>query len=728
MDGLDPEGIQRLIVELAPDPILLLDRKGNVLWCNKATSDSVGLPVEKIVGMNYADLPGFNPSDLPDHRKILEEVLTEESIKTVEVCWVAPDGRTLFAESRLAPVVTEQGKGVLIAGRNITKQRESEKALREESRKLKQYLDVAGVILVAFDPSGVVTMINRRGLYLLEVSEEEVLGKNWVNIHIPPEWRERVDERMRQVLAGRYSSDDIFENPIITTTGKRLIIRWRANRLQDTQGSVTGLLASGEDVTSLVESLQKTLEKEALLKATIEATTDAILILDSEQNVLLTNDNLWEMWDIPRTMKDKEGVTGILSHIQAYLEDPETCSLAKKEFLEREDTTRDYLRLKDGRIIHRYTAPLRLDEDRKLRIFNFRDVTEILKARLRAEASERRYRELVENLPVGVAIADEDERIQLANQALAKILDTNKESLLNQKLTKFIVQKDLGLLHAQTSARQKGVVSSYEVDMMTKSGEPRTVQIYAAPDKDEEGNIVGSLGIFMDVSEAKKAEIIARQQRDEIDLYSSLLRHDLRNDIGLLLNYIETIDMTLNGIDDETKEFLDSSKAIANRMNLLITSLGKPQDVKKHRLGDFITAISEEATQANKGLNARVVISPDLADRQVMVGGLLTLVFQNLYRNASQHAGTDAEVVLSVEESGDNLVFTVSDNGPGVPAEERDKVFRKGFSTKDESGGLGLYLCKEIVERLDGTIELVDTPEAIGASFRITLPSANLLT
>lgn len=123
------------------------------------------------------------------------------------------------------------------------------------------------------------------------------------------------------------------------------------------------------------------------------------------------------------------------------------------------------------------------------------------------------------------------------------------------------------------------------------------------------------------------------------------------------------------------------------------------------------------------------VVSPDvpaaLADP-----GVLRRVFDNLLLNASLHAGPNVSVILQAEQSGDFVRFTVADDGPGIPAEEADRIFDP-FVTLDTSGsrrthGLGLAYCRGALAAMRGSIALA--PSDHGAMFVVQLPAATVLT
>ncbi|MGV9170427.1 MAG: sensor histidine kinase [Promethearchaeia archaeon] len=100
------------------------------------------------------------------------------------------------------------------------------------------------------------------------------------------------------------------------------------------------------------------------------------------------------------------------------------------------------------------------------------------------------------------------------------------------------------------------------------------------------------------------------------------------------------------------------------------------------------------------------------------------MVLDNLFRNAAQHAGSEPHVDVLIGRSGNSITIDCVDNGPGVPPEQQENLFKRG--TNQDVGGLGLYLCKRLVEAFDGSLELVqeEYPNA-GAAFRIRFQTRN---
>ncbi len=218
----------------------------------------------------------------------------------------------------------------------------------------------------------------------------------------------------------------------------------------------------------------------------------------------------------------------------------------------------------------------------------------------------------------------------------------------------------------------------------------------------------------------KDMERILHQQYRELELYASLLRHDLKNDVGVIIGNVEIAKLTIADRDEVLDELLSSTEAVCNRMMNLLNAVGKASKVAESDLVPMVEKIASLA-EASSGLKVAVTVDEQVRGVKITGSKLLPLVFDNLLRNAATHAGASPKVQINITRKGDFASIIVTDDGPGIAEEIRDRLFHKGASTR--GGGLGLYLSKAIVDALGGSIELVDSEEAAGATFHILLPT-----
>lgn len=145
----------------------------------------------------------------------------------------------------------EDGRVKIIGGYviDITESMKAEEKLMYERNKAQVYLDIIGTMLVALDKNGNITLINKKGCEILEVTEEEVLGKNWFDYFIP----EKISEDVKNVFKNVFSKDsklfEHYENVVITSSGKERVISWYNAIHADIDGKIVGIISSGEDIT-----------------------------------------------------------------------------------------------------------------------------------------------------------------------------------------------------------------------------------------------------------------------------------------------------------------------------------------------------------------------------------------------------------------------------------------------------------------------------------------------
>lgn len=209
-------------------------------------------------------------------------------------------------------------------------------------------------------------------------------------------------------------------------------------------------------------------------------------------------------------------------------------------------------------------------------------------------------------------------------------------------------------------------------------------------------------------------------RRRELEIYTSLLRHDLGNDIQMILGGIE---LSLMASNDEKKKsaFLESTLAAAERMRSLIHVFSLSEEELDSDILTVLEMISKRASIAFKGMEVSLHATEEVKKSPPHYGRLVAIAFENLFRNSSQHAGENPIVSINLSMSGSNLEILFSDDGPGLDESIRNRIFARGVTTGQKGKGLGLYLTKTIIESENGTIEHIPSDQK-GCSFRILLP------
>ncbi|MHA1908544.1 MAG: ATP-binding protein [Candidatus Thorarchaeota archaeon] len=333
-------------------------------------------------------------------------------------------------------------------------------------------------------------------------------------------------------------------------------------------------------------------------------------------------------------------------------------------------------------------------------------------------ARERRFDSIVSAMPVGVAVTDLSGKVIFHNETLSQILGINRSHIQNSSLYDLLgvdVAESTDTIRTETnSALQMDVVLEDE------GVQSRFLSVVVVENKDREGKRIGHIIVITDVSQKRAIENEREQARRVIDLYGSLLTHDIGNDLQAVLGYVEGAILLLEGYPLKAKDMLDSAQAASHRMSNLVKTF-KIESIPKHvNVVTVLREAAERAEKASMGMTVTVETGTDTEKLRSPGGTLLPVAFDNLLRNVTQHAGNDPVVKIKAHSMDDTIVIVLADNGPGIPPAVQSTLFNRGDPSREK--GLGLYLTKQIVTACGGTITLDTDPDLTGAAFRITLP------
>ena len=245
----------RLLYERAAEGIFICSYN-RIILSNPAFQKITGYNEEQLTSVDFGSL--IHPDDkemvLNRQKNRLESM---DVTNDYDFRIITSENRVKWLKLNASLIDWDNEKVTLNFVSDITGRKSMEESLREERDRSRQYLDIAGVMFVALDLKGNVTLINKKGCEILGFSEGEVLGKNWIDHFIPEENRQETRELFAIMTLEEIPKIDYFENEILTKNNDIRIVAWHNTLLRDKKGNVTGSLSSGEDIT-----LRKQHEKE----------------------------------------------------------------------------------------------------------------------------------------------------------------------------------------------------------------------------------------------------------------------------------------------------------------------------------------------------------------------------------------------------------------------------------------------------------------------------------
>ena len=165
----------------------------------------------------------------------------------------------------------------------------AEQLVRQERDRAQKYLDIAGVVILALDREGKITLLNRRGYELLGYQPGELEGADWIETCLPPRIRETVRGVFLMLMAGETEAVEFFENPILTKSGEERLGAWHNTLLRDEAGNIIGSLSSGEDITERKRAEEALRRERYLMHSLMENVPDAIYFKDRQSRFIRIN-------------------------------------------------------------------------------------------------------------------------------------------------------------------------------------------------------------------------------------------------------------------------------------------------------------------------------------------------------------------------------------------------------------------------------------------------------
>jgi PAS domain S-box-containing protein len=273
----------RITLDNMSEGYQIIGRDWRYLYVNNAVVKQGRRAKEELLSHTMMDMyPGIEDTAV---FAVLRECMEKRTTHRMENEFSFPDGNKGWFELSIQPVP----EGIVILSLDITERKKAEQELRQEHDKAQRYLDVAGVIFVALDKEGIVTLINRKGCEVLGYNDEEILGKNWFDNYLPKKIGQETKTIFEKLMTGEIESVEYFENPVLTITGEERQIAWHNTVLKDEDGKITGTISSGEDITERKKAEEELLQARKDWENIFQAIGQPSFILDPQHRVISAN-------------------------------------------------------------------------------------------------------------------------------------------------------------------------------------------------------------------------------------------------------------------------------------------------------------------------------------------------------------------------------------------------------------------------------------------------------
>ncbi len=349
-------------------------------------------------------------------------------------------------------------------------------------------------------------------------------------------------------------------------------------------------------------------------------------------------------------------------------------------------------------------------------------------------AHEKFFSDIILNSIDAIIGLDNNYRVFLWNNGAEKLFGYRKDEVMGREFD-FLIPENLlkkgekKFLIDEVS--RNGFLANYESERITKSGELVNVSISRFAIYDEKDvNTIGSVGILRDITTVKQLQKELREKENLalIGEVVSSIAHSLSNPLNIISGNADYLLLNKKANEpeyEELKTIVDETTRITKSLRGLL-NFSRPLVVEKSKTD--INKLVEDIVESSKySIGKKSVIIKKSLDKnlpQVKVDkAQIDEVITNLVVNAIQAFTGPGEVRISTKTNSSSIYIEVADDGPGIPKENLEKIFRPFFSSKGygKGTGLGLSIVKRIVTEHGGTV-IVRSQAGKGTVFTVSLP------
>ena len=715
----------RNIVEMSPDGMISLDTNGIVTAVNRAILEQTGFTKTDFVGKHYTQLEAVQAENLSELTKKINSFFNGEILDAFEIWYCCKNGKHLCAEATVGLLKhNDKVVGLQLLFRDITEYNKNKDNLVKERDTLEKVTGNLSASLLVLSKDLHILWTNK---YIKNILGD-ISGKCCYSAlnrldHICPGCKiEHVIETGKQAVFEITLQNPQGQN---LPEGQDLILEITAIPIKDKKGNVTEVLELALDITERKNMENAIREAEEKHRVLIDSTNVFITSVDEDGKYIYVNKEWKRVFGYSDEEIKKITILDTVrsDHKKQCLQDVQLVSNGKAVTeIETVFVT------KNGKEIHARGNARPIISNGKVisTVAVFLDITEHKKAEEELKQSEKRFRELSELLPEVVFESNSKGILTFVNHAAHSQFGYSKEEF-DEGLTpsQFIAHQDRERAESNLAKLMTGKESGpNEYLAIRKDGTTFPVTIKSTPII-HNGKTVGIRGIMVDLTEHMKTQDRLKHTltnleslNEKLGVVGKLSRHDVKNKLSIILNNAFLIRNQLN--DNQTtalKQLKDIEVAVEQIEKILdFTRIYEMLGTQEKTTINVKTILDEAFMLAAQAYEIELV--NECENLTVQADSLLRQVFYNLIENTLKHGETVTTIKVNYEETenGLNLIFT--DDGIGIPTNQKELIFREGYG---KGTGYGLYLIQKICEEYGWTIGETGKPGE-GAQFTICIP------
>ena len=768
----------RAILEEISEGYGEMDLAGNFIFINQAGAQNIGYTPEEMIGTSYRDYTDAKSAQIMfDVYNTIYK--TGKPVKRFEVEFVSKDGGRRIKEMSMALIRDEAGKpvGFRKFSRDITDLRQVEDELRKDEERYREILEAIDVGFCEFDLAGNITFVNLAGANLLGYAPEELMGTNfrrYIN--------QSIVEQFLDVFKGIYKTGRPvkgFEAGYLNKDGIRCFVEISGALVRDASGKPVGFRGLARDITQRKWTEEALLQSEAKYRSIIESIGHAYFETDLRGMMTFFNDKI--SIDLGYTREELLRMSN--RELQDAANAKKTYEVFKQVYVTGQSNpayTYEIIR-KDGTKAV-FDISVSLIRDAQGNAIGFRGLSRDMTERKRMEdslkASEARSRSIIAAIPDPYFESDLKGKITYINKAFHSLIGYSLDEIQSIPRSAYLDKGNQEAVFTlyNTVYTTELMMKNVEIEILTRSGEQRIVNLSVSLIRDNQGDPTGFQVIMRDATEKKKAEALIRESEQKLREYSESLErrvqerttelekskvaaeaasraksdflanisHEFQTPLNAIIGFSKVLKDRLFGeLNDKQEEFVRYISEAGENLSKLLTEIIDVSSVSTGRTRLSLSAVSlpQVLSKTVQLLNAQIRDKQQTLSVNVAIDADVPIeaddekvrhIFFHLLSNAVKYSPEGAKINIEAQraksltgEEGVTVAF--ADNGPGIRPEDMPRLFQNfgrlesSYSRESSGIGVGLSLTRQLTELHGGSIS-AKSEYGHGSTFIVFLP------
>ncbi|HPI20386.1 MAG TPA: PAS domain S-box protein [Candidatus Kapabacteria bacterium] len=761
----------KILVENANDIIYSLTLNGDFIYVSPVWKKLLGHEPNELEGKSFSEF--VHPDDIPTCFEFLQKIIESKSNQAgIEYRVLHKDGKWRYHKTNGAPLLTPDGKVSYFIGvaRDITENKKTEEELKANEQQFVRVIEHLPISLSIITIDGTPVYLNSKFIELFEIETDDYQK----NISVSELWTEPndrliwLDELQKNGIIKDYEMKlQSLKGKQLWAIGSGILINYKnQNCVLSTHIDISRRKIAEEELATERNQLLSIFDSIDELIYVSDTDTFEIVFANKKLRNLFGDDVIGK--ECYNVMQGKDGKCPFCNSERIKAIYPETYKWEYTNHLNKTFIV--------------YNRMIRWTDGRLLRFEIAYDISERKKAEQTLYESEEKLRAIYNSANIGILIVNKEGHFIMVNDWISDLLKYSNDELLNKTIIDVTYLEDIEVSKTYFNKVLKGEIENYKIDKRFLRSDNGTVwcNLSVAPIKDVEHNIIYIVGMVIDITEQKYAEeelkkyaaelikineelVISKElieasleqknalieelndiknrleiTNSEKDKFFSIIAHDLRSPFQGFLGLTKLMAEDLDNMSmKDMRELSNDMQNSANNLFKLLDNLLQWSRLQRGAMDFKVDSINiHQIVQQNinisletaKQKNIKLINSVPAEIYAVADYQMINTVVRNLLSNAIKFTNKNGNILIGANSTPEKIVCVfVKDDGIGMDKQilsdlfKIDKKVTRPGTSGETSTGLGLLLCKDFIEKNNGSI-WVESEVDKGSTFFFTLP------